>query len=92
MSMAMLMVNLNVQLTSIQKPILLRYLHVYIFIQDIKNIGLNRILDIWQLMHMAQQGIQGKQQQPKCKIPTFAQRHIYPFIYFLLKQHTHTDL
>uniref|UniRef100_A0A8D3E2K1 DNA 3'-5' helicase n=1 Tax=Scophthalmus maximus TaxID=52904 RepID=A0A8D3E2K1_SCOMX len=31
------------------------------FIGDVKNIGLNRILDIWRLMH-------GSDKQPKCKI------------------------
>ncbi|KAK2858783.1 hypothetical protein Q5P01_003403 [Channa striata] len=38
------------------------------FVGDVKNIGLNRILEIWQLMQFAQQNIQEKQPPPPPKL------------------------
>uniref|UniRef100_A0A7N8X178 F-box DNA helicase 1 n=1 Tax=Mastacembelus armatus TaxID=205130 RepID=A0A7N8X178_9TELE len=51
------------------------------FIGDIKNIGLDRILDIWRLMQMARQEIKGKE-RPKFKDPLirfFANKSQNPF-------------
>lgn len=48
---------------------LLSHSQICLFLQGVSGIGLNRILDVWQLM---QSGDVSKGQQRKCEIDTHA--------------------